>query len=45
MSGQILILAATALGLGLSTIPGATMTPGLAKGLSWLIAGAAKLCK
>jgi hypothetical protein len=41
MTNQILMITMAALGIGLSIIPGSTMTPGLAKGLSWLVAGIA----
>jgi hypothetical protein len=41
MTNQILMITMAALGIGLSIIPGSTMTPGLAKGLTWLVAGIA----
>ena len=45
MTQRILIVTMIGLGLGLSTLPAATMSPGLAKGLSWLVAGTAKYLK
>ncbi len=39
MTDRILIITMAALGLGLSTVPAFTISPGLAKGFTWLIAG------
>lgn len=39
MNQQILIVIMAALGLGLSTVTPSSVSPGLAKGIAWLLAG------
>ena len=39
MTERILIITMAALGLGLSTISPSSVSPGLAKGMAWFIAG------
>lgn len=39
MTERILIVIMTGLGLGLSTVTPSSVSPGLAKGIAWFIAG------
>jgi len=41
MTERIIMITMAGLGIGLSTVTSSTVSPGLAKGLSWLISGIA----